>query len=457
MSALADVLVQAGWTISGSDLAVPASAVCPRESPPHAHPLQRVGPSVLPGHSADHVSPDLDLLVFSSAIPADNSERRRAAELGISTLSYAQMLGQLMAGRRGLAVAGTHGKSTTAAMTAHILIRAGLDPTVVVGATPPGANSGGRLGRGDLVLVEACEYRGNFLHLRPQYAAILGIEPDHFDCYDSPDQLEAAFAEFSGLVANDGLLLVRHDCPVARRAAAAAGCRKETFAIAADADWSAKNLSARAGRYRFEIHHRRKPLGTVELPVAGRHNVLNALAAAALSRAAGAEPADILRGLSGFPGLERRLQVLGTAGGVVLVDDYAHHPTEVIATLATVRQMFPGRRLWCVFQPHQASRTEALLDELAASLQNADGVVVAEIFRAREGPPRPGEVTAADLARQVRALGAATFDVHRSEEITPLLENHLLPGDVLLTVGAGDIGRIAHGYLERFRENRAAG
>ncbi len=191
--------------------------------------------------------------------------------------------------------------------------------------------------------------------------------------------------------------------------------------------------------------------------VAGRHNVLNALAAAALSTAAGAKPADIIAALGTFEGLHRRLEVLGAAGGIVVVDDYAHHPTEVSATLDAVRQMFPGRRLWCVFQPHQASRTERLLDELAASLQNTDRVLVAEIFRAREGPPHPGEVTAAVLARQVRAGGGATLDVHAGEEIAGVLETHLLPGDVLLTVGAGDIGRIGHGFLERFRRDRAAG
>ena len=175
------------------------------------------------------------------------------------------------------------------------------------------------------------------------------------------------------------------------------------------------------------------------MPVAGRHNVLNALAAAALARAAGAEPPDIRSGLAGFPGLRRRLEVLGVCGGVVLVDDYAHHPTEVTASLAALRQMFPGRRLWCVFQPHQASRTERLLDELAASLQNADKVLVAEVFRAREGPPRPGEATAADLARQVRAGGVETFDAHGVEKIARLLETRLAAGDVLATLGAGDI------------------
>ena len=330
------------------------------------------------------------------------------------------------------------------------------------------------------MLVEACEYRGNFLHLQPHDAVILGIEPDHFDCYASPEQLEAAFAKFAALVPTDGLLLIREDCAATRAFpkgtvpfssnenwdspplidSSALSCRVETFGVGGagcKADWSARNVTAQAGFYRFEIHRRSQPWGEVELRVPGRHNVYNALAAAALSAAAGAKPADITAGLGTFEGLHRRLEVFGAAGGIVVVDDYAHHPTEVSATLEAVRQMFPGRRLWCVFQPHQASRTERLLDELAASLQNTDRVLVAEIFRAREGPPHPGEVTAADLARRVRAGGGTTLDVHASEEIAGVLETHLHAGDVLLTVGAGDIGRIGHGFLERFRRGRAAG
>jgi UDP-N-acetylmuramate--alanine ligase len=482
MSALAEVLRQDDWGVSGSDAASPA---------PHSRPTQRAGLGTAecarkdyfqPGHSSAHITPDIDLVIYSVAVGPENVELRRAGELGIPTLTYAQMLGRLMAGKQGLAVAGTHGKSTTTAMAAGVLVAAGLDPTVVCGAIPLGAASGGRHGRGDLVLVEACEYRGNFLHLRPRQAAILGIEPDHFDCYDSLDELERAFAQFTALTPKDGLLVVRHDCPVSRRVAAAAGCRIETFGIQGtvpifghrrgasarkwdcppwltepEADWSARNLTARAGRYRLEIHHRGRLLGRVALRAPGRHNVLNALAAAALSRAAGAAPRAILAGLSGFDGLRRRLEVLGSAGGITVVDDYAHHPTEVAATLDALRRMFPRRRLWCVFQPHQASRTARLLDPLAASLQNADRVAVAEIFRAREGPPRGGEVTAATLAARVRARGTTTLDVHSVEEISRAVAPHLHAGDVLVTMGAGDIGRMAHGILERFREDRAAG
>ena len=213
-----------------------------------------------------HVTPDIDLVIYSVAVGPENVELRRAAELGIPTLTYAQMLGRLMAGKQGLAVAGTHGKSTTTAMAAQCWSRRDSDPTVVCGATPLGAASGGRRGRGDLLLVEACEYRGNFLHLRPRQAAILGIEPDHFDCYDSLADLEGAFAQFAALVPRDGLLVVRHDCPATRRVAAGASCRVETFGMQPQADWSARELD-RPGpaATALKSSHRGEPLGQVRL------------------------------------------------------------------------------------------------------------------------------------------------------------------------------------------------
>jgi UDP-N-acetylmuramate--alanine ligase len=286
MRALADVLLGWGWFLSGSDL-----DVGPVQS------LVAAGVRLFAGHAAEHVSSETELVVFSDAVPAADPEIRRAAELGIPRLSYFQMLGRLGVGRRTVAVAGTHGKSTTAAMLAHLLVRAGCDPTVVYGATPLGATSGGRAGRsisgqwsvvsgqcephisnpqslisnpsgtcphpnplpkgegtagaggGRIMLVEACEYRANFLHLRPQQAAILGIEPDHFDCYDSLVQLEDAFRRFASSIPKDGLLVARHDCESTGRATAGLDCRVESFGLSADADWSARRIAENRGRF----------------------------------------------------------------------------------------------------------------------------------------------------------------------------------------------------------------
>ncbi len=449
MRALANVLLGWGWTVSGSDLDV--------SSVEH---FAAAGANLFRGHSPDNLPPDAELVVYSDAVPADNPELLRAAERGIPTLSYFQMLGQLGHGRNLLAVAGTHGKSTVTAMTAHLLVRAGLDPTVVCGATPLGAASGGRAGLGERMLVEACEYRANFLYLHPRQAVILGIEPDHFDCYASLDELEAAFARFAASLPADGRLLARHECPSTRRAAAQARCRVETFGLSPDADWSARDIkplplvapgtSTRCGatdgrgfmgRFQFEIFRRGRRFCEVQLQTPGRHNVVNALAAAALASANGVSAEQIAAGLGEFPGLHRRMELLGQRRGVALLDDYAHHPTEVRAALAAAREMFPGRRLWCVFQPHQASRTARLLDELAESLQNADKVLVAEIYWAREDHTSAVGVTSADLARQAAAGGVEVLPGRSDREIAETLETQLAPGDVLITLGAGDVAK----------------
>ena len=446
MRSLADLLLGWGWEISGSDLA-----------PDAAGHFAAAGVRVHTGHEAAHLPSGTDLVIYSDAVPADTAELRRAAESGIPRLSYFEMLGRLMSTRRGLAVAGTHGKSTTTAMAASLLVGAGLDPTVVYGAAPLGNHSGGRPGYGQLMLAEACEYRANFTHLRPQQAVILGIEPDHFDYYASLEELERAFARFARLVPDSGLLLARRGCASTERATAGLKCRVETFGFDPAADWSSRDLRSRRGQYSFAVFRHGRHLCDVRLPVPGRHNVSNALAAAALAWENGVRPEEIADGLARFGGLRRRLEVVGSWRGVVLMDDYAHHPTEVTAALRTVRQMYPTRRLWCVFQPHQASRTEHLLDELAESLQNADKVVVAAIFRAREPGPRPQEVSAADLAELVSAGGGEACHLNTSDRIVRLLEAHLRPGDVLITMGAGDIGKIHNGFIDRLRKDRAAG
>ncbi len=446
MRSLADVLLGLGWTVSGSDCA------------PAEQPGQRPIPFPFFGrHGPDQVPPDARLVVHSGAVPPDNPELCRAAELGIPRMSYFEALGRLMRSRRGLAVAGTHGKSTTSAMLAAILQASGVDPTVCFGAVPLGRSSGGRAGRGPWMVAEACEYRGNFLHLGPEHAAILNVETDHFDCYRDLNEVQAAFARFASLLPPVGRLIVSARCPVALAAAAAARCAVETFGLGPDADWQARGLTARRGMYGFRIVRRGRRVCDVALRVPGLHNVENAVAAAALACAAGVQGDSIGPGLSGFRGLHRRLESRGSWRGAALVDDYAHHPTEVGAALGAIRRTYPGRRVWCVFQPHQVSRTARLLDEMAASLQNADVVAVADIWRAREPAPRPGEVTSADLAAAARARGVNVVAAGCREEILAALVAEARPGDVVVTLGAGDIGKLIDELVERFQEDRAAG
>ena len=444
MQSLAAVLLGRGWRITGSDLKLHT-----------ARELKRLGATIATGHAARNVPGDAQLVIHSDAIPLENVERCRALDLGIRSKSYPEMLADLSRGTMTYAIAGTHGKSTTTAMAVAALVRAGLDPTVICGAIPVRCRTGGRAGGGSIFLAEACEYRTNFLQLAPHIAVVLGIEPDHFDYYRSRGQLIDAFKQFVARVPSDGLALVNRDCPTARRLSLKLSCRTATFGLRGGADWTAMRLQTRRGRYRFWLAERGRPLAEVALQVPGKHNVVNALAAAALASAAGGGPETIAAALSSFRGLKRRLEVVGRRGGVTLIDDYAHHPTEIRATLATVRAMYPGRRVWCIFQPHQASRTAALLDELADSLHNADKIAVAEIFRAREPSARDGEVTAADLAAAIVKRGGDVLDEHGLDRIVAGVANDLRLGDVLITMGAGDIGKIGQAFDQRLRKDRA--
>lgn len=445
MQSLAEVLLARGWSLTGSDLDPSGTAW-----------LATAGVRIDTGHAAGQVPTNCDVVVYSDAVPENNCERRRATELGLSQRSYPSMLGDLMASRFGLAVAGTHGKSTTTAMAAEILDVAGFAPSVVAGGAPLGRNSGGRRGRGQLVLVEACEYRSNFQHLKPRMAVILGIEPDHFDCFPTREAVEAAFAAFVRRLPADGLVLAHASCAATRRVVAGAPCRVTTFGVGSAADWRAQIVRSIRGRYAFEITRRGRSLGEVALAVPGRHQVLNALAAAALAAECGASATDIASGLSQFGGLRRRFEVVGHEGGITFLDDYAHHPTEIVATLATVRESYPGQRVWCVFQPHQASRTRVLLDDFAASLHNADRVAVADVFPAREIVAESDMNLATQLASRVRAQGGVVLTAHDTNGILEQVSTALIPGDVLITLGAGDIRKICDAFARRLRTHRAA-
>jgi UDP-N-acetylmuramate--alanine ligase len=435
------------------------------------------------------VPKDAQILVYSEAVTPENLERQEAQRRGMMVHSYAEMLGEITRESQTVegqvaAVAGTHGKSTVTAMAGEILIRAGLDPTVICGAAMVGdptqkvrgqaklagarrgkssgeqtserpSETGGRSGKGKFTVVEACEYRENFLQLQPNRLVLLNIEQDHFDFYRSREQLEDSFLKFARQTVDGGLVIAWQECETAKRIAAESGRQTVTFGLSRGADWRAINLEHSLGRYRFDIERHGKKLTHVTLGVAGRHNVLNALAAAALTRHCGVTSEQIAQGLAAFRGLKRRLEVRQRWGGVPWIDDYAHHPTEVKATLAAVRQMYPRRRIWCVFQPHQASRLAALLDELATSLHNADKVAVADVYRAREGSAGFGEVTAADLANMLEARGQDVQDEYQPAAIARRLSNELQPGDVLLTMGAGDLGKIFNDFHERLRRDCA--
>lgn len=455
MKALAELLTAQGWTISGSDSNASTAVVAA---------LAHRGLRIHPGHQGCFLAEKTDVLVYSPAVGPENAERQRAARLGIPQLSYSQMLGTLMRDREGVCIAGTHGKSTTTAMTGCILTAAGLAPAVVVGAEVREIGVSGWSGGGPHFVVESCEFQRSFLDLSPRYAAILGIEPDHFDCYPHFDETIAAFAEFAQRVPGDGGLLIHAGCEASRAASLAAGAPVETFAVEASggecrADWQACDLRPTREGTRFRVFHHGEFFAEISLRIPGTHNVANALGAAAVAQMAGADPTAIREALREFPGICRRFEPVGTWRGVMLIDDYAHHPTAVAATLQTARERYRDRRLWCVFQPHQISRTEALFAEFAVSLAAADRVLLVPVCAAREHVHEEPVLVSRKLAERVVDRGGAARFVETLDRAVATLEDELQAGDVLITMGAGDIGKVHHALtraLQRHHSPRRA-
>jgi UDP-N-acetylmuramate--alanine ligase len=444
MAGLAAVLLRRGARVSGSDSV--ASAVLSRLADNGAH--------IATQQNAETVPPGTELLVASAAIPAQHPELVEARRRGIPVIKYAQLLGALMAQRHGIAVSGTHGKSTTTAWLTFVLKTAGLDPSFVVGAEVEQLGGGSGVGDGPHFVAEACEYDRSFLNLRPRAAAILNIEEDHLDCYENLAAIKEAFAEFAGLVPADGLVVLNGQDRNCRTALRRTPARVETFGRAADDTWRAIDLELRDGCYEFGVLHGGKRLGRVHLRIPGEHNVGNALAVTALACHAGVPWAGIAAGLREFCGAKRRLQVVGEMDGITVVDDYAHHPTEIRATLRAARERFNPRRLWCIFQPHQHSRTRFLLADFARSFELADHTVVPRIYFVRDSERERQAVRASDLVEQICAAGGRAVHIPDFATIVATLGDELQPGDLAITMGAGDIWKVADELVQRLRGNR---
>ena len=448
MRALAQLLAGRGWQVTGSDLQTDAPAL---------QQLSRGGLRIHQGHDHRHLQAETGVLVYSPAVGAGNPERQAAARRGLPQLSYSQMLGWLMQQQRGLCVAGTHGKSTTTSLAGHMLEFAGLEPSLVCGAELSDSGRSGCNGESDLLLVEACEYRQSFLDLSPLHAAILSVEPDHFDCYATGQELQDAFAAFAGRVPAEGHLVVSGDCAASRAAGEAAVAEVETFGMSHGCDWWAADLRQVAGGTRFRAFHRGEYFTEVYLPLRGRHNVSNALAAMALCAGVGVGPEVARESLAEFPGVRRRFESVGSYRGMMLYDDYAHHPTEVRATLETARETAGQRRLWCVFQPHQVSRTLELMDEFADSFAGADEVLVAPVFAARETAGTDVFEPASRLAEGITGQGGRARACKSLDHIVATLDDEARPGDMVVTMGAGDIDRVHHEFAGRLRRHHPAG
>jgi len=415
--------------------------------------LVQAGACIFVGHSADHVIPRTDLVVISAAVPATNPELVESRQLGIPVIKYAQLLGELMRYRQGLAIAGTHGKSTTTAMCAFLLREAGLDPSFVVGASSDQLGGSSAAGTGDHFVVESCEYDRSFLHLHPQAAAILNIEPDHLDYFGTIEKVVEAFASFASNVPSSGVVLVNIDNPLAIQAVKNTTAEVVTMSLEnKSAHWQARNLSADKACYSFDVVYRSKHLFSTHLSVPGKYNVANALAAISLAHYAGADPDSLARAIPLFTGISRRLTHRGQWSGITVLDDYAHHPTEIRVTLDAIRKQYLPKRLWVIFQPHQHARTRFFLDDFATAFNDADEIVIPDIYGAREDSNENDAISSQDLVSRICDQGAKAQYIASLETVVDTILPNLRQGDLVVTMGAGDIWKVTDELVERIRD-----
>ena len=431
MSPLAEVLCDAGLVISGSDIA---------ESERTSH-LREKGIKIFIGHDAENITSDIDFVVRTAAAHDDNPEIVRAKELGIPVFERTQAWGAIMRGyKNALCIAGTHGKTTTTSMCTHILMAAEKDPTVMIGGTLPLLKAGHRVGAGDTIIMESCEYYNSFLSFFPTVAVILNIEEDHLDFFSGIEEIKQSFREFASHVPEDGYVVVNHDDENTMDAVRDLDRNIVTFGLTAKADVYAKNVIRIGSLTKFDVMYKGKLLDTVTIHVPGVHNLKNALAAAAASICLGIKPTAIKYGLAGFSGAGRRFEFKGKFNGADVYDDYAHHPGELKALLDAVESLGYKRTI-VIFQPHTYTRTMALFYDFVRQLKRPDIVYLAEIFAARE--KNLLGISSADLAEKID--GARFFKTF--EEIENDLRRTAQPGDLILTVGAGNVYKIGEHLL----------
>ncbi len=431
MSGIAQLLLQMGHRVSGSDV---------RESEITLR-LERMGARIFIGHRPDNL-PMVDEVVVSSAIPPENVELQEARRRGIPIRHRGDMLARLMQEQQGIAIAGCHGKTTTTSLIALILEHAGMDPSVLIGGELHDIGGNAKMGQGTYLVAETDESDGSFLKLRPRWAVITNIDRDHLDHYGGNfGRLKEAFAKFASLVHPDGGLVACFDDPHVREAARGARCRVVSYALDhPGAKYGADELRLGADSSSFLMLRGDRPLGRVNLSVTGRHNVQNALASAALAYELGVDLDSIRRALRQFRGARRRFERQGQVQGVTVIDDYAHHPTEVVATIRAARLLKP-RKLICLFQPHRYTRTQLLGPELGQALAEADLAVVVPIYAAGERPLEG--VDARRVVEGARARGGRARYCAGIDEAVSLVVEEVEPGDVVITMGAGDVWQAA--------------
>ncbi len=438
MSGLAEVLLQRGFKVSGSDA---KESTLTKE-------LESKGAVIHYPQSAENITDDLDAVVYTAAIHPDNPEYAASAAKNIPMLTRAELLGQMMDNyETPIAVAGTHGKTTTTSMIAHILLACDADPTISVGGILPSIGGNIRVGHSGTFLTEACEYTNSYLSFRPKISIILNVDADHLDFFKDLDDIYASFRKFAELVPSDGALIVNADTDRWQELTSGLDCTVLTYGLHASAEFQAVDITYNElGCGSFTALRSGQELGRFTLTVPGSHNVSNALSAIALACWLDLDPASVKKGLMEFSGTDRRFQFKGKVGGVTIIDDYAHHPTEITATLKAAAN-YPHRELWCVFQPHTYTRTKALLPEFAEALSLADHVVLADIYAARETDTLG--ISSDDLRALIEEKNCDCHYLPSFDAIENFLLDHCSPGDLLITMGAGDVVNIGEMLLGR--------
>lgn len=432
MSGLAEILMDRGFTVSGSDTT--PSDLTKR--------LEQHGAKVYLSQIADNITPDIDLVVYSAAIHEDNPELAQVRAKNLPALSRAELLGQLMNNYKvPIAVSGTHGKTTTTSMIAHILLAAETDPTISVGGVLRAIGGNVRIGANDYFLMEACEYTNSFLHFNPKVAVILNIDEDHLDFFKDLADIRHSFHLFAGRLPEDGTLIIGGEIPYSKAITQGLKCNVVTFGTRPSDDYYADHFSyEKDGHASYRFYRKGKKLGKVTLSVTGRHNITNSVAALAAADILGI-PLDVAeKGLSSFTGTTRRFEYKGKVKGVTVVDDYAHHPTEIRATLAMARHV-QHKDVWCIFQPHTYTRTKALFDEFVEVLTGADHIILPDIYAARETDDLG--VSSELLCEALKERGVDAYYLEDFDGIEHFVLEHCQKNDLLITMGAGNVVKIA--------------
>lgn len=438
MSGLAEVLVEKGFTVSGSDI----------KASPLTRLLEEKGCTIYYGQKEENIKNGIDLVVYTSAIHPDNPEFIAAQKMQIPFLSRAQLLGQIMRNYKiPVAVSGTHGKTTTTSMISEILLAAQTDPTLSIGGILKSIGGNIRVGHGDLFVTEACEYTNSFLSFFPKIGIILNVEEDHLDFFKDIHDIRNSFHKFALLLPEDGALIINGEIPEVNSILSGLSCKIITYGSNASFDYWPEEINYNeTGCASFTISNKNGEKRRISLGVPGEHNIYNALSAIALADLLSIDFSAVSSALLNFGGTQRRFEYKGTLNGTVIIDDYAHHPTEITATLNTAANC-PHKSLWCVFQPHTYTRTKAFMNDFAKALSLADHVVLADIYPARETDDLG--ISSKTLQKEIEALGTKCSYFPSFSEIENFLLKNFSPGDLLITMGAGDVVNIGENLLKK--------